>query len=268
MNQIEAEPGGRRLRTPAGEASHGGLAVLRRRNLSEDVVDRLLEFIAEGTAPERRLPVERTLCDQLHVSRSTVREALSTLAQLGVVELRGKGRYGSLVGARAELARRARVRRVTTELIDHPLEARRMLEPGIAALAAERGSERDLADVARELDLLERAAADGGEIVSFDSAFHSAIARAAGNPTLVFLINALTAALAESRERSFRPGVGAEIANRGHRTILEALQSRDPAGAAQAMLDHLGDVENLIRVSLEEEAHSSEAPSGPVDVKE
>ncbi|MBA3408223.1 MAG: winged helix-turn-helix transcriptional regulator, partial [Solirubrobacterales bacterium] len=93
--------------------------------LSEDVVDGLLDFIAGGSAPERRLPVERALCEQLHVSRSTVREALSTLAQLGVVVTRGKGRYGSLVGARAELARRERGRRVRTELIDHPLEARR-----------------------------------------------------------------------------------------------------------------------------------------------
>ncbi len=90
------------------------------------MVDGLLDFIAGGSAPERRLPVERALCEQLHVSRSTVREALSTLAQLGVVVTRGKGRYGSLVGARAELARRERGRRVRTELIDHPLEARRM----------------------------------------------------------------------------------------------------------------------------------------------
>lgn len=266
MDQIEAEPGGRRLRTPAGEASHGGLAALRRRNLSEDVVDRLLGFIAEGTAPERQLPVERTLCEQLQVSRSTVREALSTLAQLGVVEIRGKGRYGSLVGARTELARRARVSRVTTELIDHPLEARRMLEPGIAALAAQRGSEHDLADVARELELLERAAAEGGEIVSFDSAFHSAIARAARNPTLVFLIDALTAAMTDSREHSFRPGVGAETAIRGHRAILVALESGDPARAAEAMLNHLGDVEDLIRVSLEEEGHNSGPSSGPAGV--
>ncbi len=61
------------------------------------MVDGLLDFIAGGSAPERRLPVERALCEQLHVSRSTVREALSTLAQLGVVVTRGKGRYGSLV---------------------------------------------------------------------------------------------------------------------------------------------------------------------------
>lgn len=253
VDQIEAEPGAQPLPESADEDSHEGLAALRRRrNLSEDVVDGLLTFIADGSAPERRLPVERALCDQLHVSRSTVREALSTLTQLGVVVTRGKGRYGSLVGARAELARRARVRQVRSELIDHPLEVRRMLEPGIAALAAERGSEHEFADIARELALMEQAAAEGREIVSFDSAFHSAIARASGNPTLVFLIDALTAALTDSREHSFRPGVGAGTAIRGHHTVLDALLARDPERARQAMLDHLGDVESLIRVSIED----------------
>ncbi len=257
MDQIDAEPGAPRSHEPADQDSHRGLAALRRRNLSEDVVDELLDFIAGGSAPERRLPVERALCEQLHVSRSTVREALSTLAQLGVVVTRGKGRYGSLVGARAELARRERGRRVRTELIDHPLEARRILEPAIAALTAERGSPHELADVARELDLMEQAAIDGREIVSYDSAFHSAIARATGNPTLVFLIDALTAALTDSREHSFRPGVGGQTAIRGHRAILDALQAHDPQGAARAMLEHLGDVESLIRVSLEEGSDGS-----------
>lgn len=258
MDETEVDPGFARPPERADEDFDGGLPSLRRRNLSDDVVDRLLEYIAAGTAPERRLPVERALCDQLDVGRSTVREALSTLTQLGVVDTRGKGRFGSLVGARAELARRARVRRARSELIDHPLEARRILEPSIAALAAERGSEHDLADVEHELTLMEAAAAEGGEIVTFDSAFHSAIARATGNPTLVFLIDALTAALTGSREHSFRPGVGAETAIRGHRAVLDALRARDPEAAHHAMLGHLADVESLIRVSLEGDTYSPE----------
>jgi GntR family transcriptional repressor for pyruvate dehydrogenase complex len=240
---------------PTGEAAGGALAAVHRRSLSEDVVDRLLAFVAEGTAPQRRLPVERVLCEQLGVSRATVREALSTLAQLGVVETRGKARYGSLVGARAEIARRVRSRRARTELVDHPLEARRMIEPGIAALAAERGTAEDVSEIARDLELMEQAAAEGRPIVSFDSAFHSAIARASGNPTLVFVTDALTAALTDGREHSFRPGVGAATAIAGHRAILESIRARDPQGAAAAMLAHLGDVESLIRVSLEAETY-------------
>lgn len=260
MEQIEAKSGSRRLRQPADEASHRGLEALRRRNLSEDVVDRLLEFIAAGTAPERRLPVERALCAELHVSRTTVREALSTLTLLGVVETRGKGRYGSLVGARAQLVSRARVRHATSELVDHPLEARRILEPNIAALAAVRGSDWDLADVARELSSMERAAGSAREFVPFDSAFHAAVAQATGNPTLVFLINALTDALAESREHSFRPGPAVATAIEGHRAILAALRARDPRRASEAMLNHLGDVENLIRISIEDETSAAEMP--------
>lgn len=230
------------------------LTPLRRRSLSDGVVDQLLAYIAEGTAPERQLPVERVLCKQLDVSRTTVREALSTLMQLGVVETRGKGRYGSLVGARAYLASRERLRRNETELVDHPLEARRVLEPPIAALAAERATDDDLAEIARWLSLMQVATENGEDNVEYDSGFHAAIARATGNPTLVFLINALTDALAESRRLSFRPGRSAMIAVEGHEAILTALTARDPKAAANAMKRHLDDVAGMIRTSLEAES--------------
>jgi GntR family transcriptional repressor for pyruvate dehydrogenase complex len=236
----------------AAEASGSGLRAVGRRSLSEEVVDRLLEFIAGGDAPERRLPVERELCERLDVSRNTVREALSTLTHLGVLETRGKARYGSLVGARAVLAGRARGTRAERELIDHPLEARRILEPSIAALAAERASDEDLAQIDRTLEAMVAAVGDGAQVVAHDSAFHSAVARATGNPTLVFLIDALTDALRQSREVSFRPEVGARTAIDGHLEIAAALRAHDPAAAREAMLAHIDDIERLIRLSLED----------------
>jgi GntR family transcriptional repressor for pyruvate dehydrogenase complex len=238
-----------------------GLRAVGRRNLSEEVVDRLLEFVADGTAPERQLPVERVLCERLDVSRNTVREALSTLTHLGVVETRGKGRYGSLVGARALLASRVRGHLAERELIQHPLEARRILEPSIAALAAERATDEDIAEIARALEAMEASVGDGGQVVAYDSAFHSAVARASGNPTLVFLINALTDALEQSREVSFRPDVGARTAIEGHREIMAALRAHDPVAAKEAMLGHINDIERLIRLSLED--HAPEGAEGP-----
>jgi GntR family transcriptional repressor for pyruvate dehydrogenase complex len=249
-------------RQPIGTAASAELSPLRRRSLSDDVVDRLLEYIADGSAPDRRLPVERVLCEQLDVSRTTVREALSTLTHLGVVETRGNGRYGSLVGARACLASRARLRRTETELVDHPLEVRRMLEPKIAALAAERASEDDLAEIAGWLGRMEESTENGQDSVRYDSAFHGAIARATGNPTLVFLINALTDALAESRDRSFRPGFSAKLAIEGHRAIVAALRSGDGKAASDAMESHLDDVAEMIRVSIQDGTLSATTPEG------
>ncbi|MEA2230042.1 MAG: GntR family transcriptional regulator, transcriptional repressor for pyruvate dehydrogenase complex [Solirubrobacteraceae bacterium] len=245
--------------TRGGEAYGRGLRAVGRRNLSEEVVDRLLEFVADGTAPERQLPVERILCERLDVSRNTVREALSTLTHLGVVETRGKGRYGSLVGARALLANRDRGHLAERELIQHPLEARRILEPSIAALAAERATDDDLAEIARALDRMEASVGDGSEVVLYDSAFHAAVARAAANPTLAFLINALTDALEESRELSFRPETGAKTAIEGHREILAALRAHDPVAANEAMLGHINDIERLIRLSLEDQPSTGTA---------
>jgi GntR family transcriptional repressor for pyruvate dehydrogenase complex len=254
----EADPLGDERRGGGG-APGRGLRAVGRRNLSDEVVDRLLEYVAEGTAPERQLPVERVLCERLDVSRNTVREALSTLSHLGVVETRGKGRYGSLVGARTLLASRARGSLAERELIQHPLEARRILEPSIAALAAERATDQELADIERALQAMEAAIGDSSQVVAHDSAFHSAIARASGNPTLVFLINALTDALAESREVSFHPEVAARTAIEGHREIVTALRAHDPAAAKEAMLGHMEDIERLIRLSLEDRSPAGTA---------
>src|SRR2546425_12428285 len=80
----------------------------QRRSLPEEIVDQLVELIASGGFPDHRLPPERVLCDLLGVSRAPLREALSALNHLGVIETRGKTKYGSVARARAEaLARLA-----------------------------------------------------------------------------------------------------------------------------------------------------------------
>lgn len=245
---------------------HGGVAPrirpTRRRSLSEEIVDQLLELIASGDAPEQALPTERVLCERLQVSRAALREALSALTHLGVLETRGKVKYGGLVAARAQLMAREAPALKRTRLIDDPMEVRRILEPAMAALAAKRVDDVHLADVCMRLDRMEEAARRGERTVGHDSAFHAAIARATGNETLVQVVRSLGDAISASRDVSLREPEAVEAALEGHREIVAALRDHDAEGARRAMERHLDSVEGSIRALLPQE--DGEAVAHPV----
>jgi GntR family transcriptional regulator, transcriptional repressor for pyruvate dehydrogenase complex len=222
----------------------------RRKSLPEEITEQLLELIAAETAEEPRLPSERLLSEQLGVSRASLREALSALNELGVLDTRGKTKYARTARARAALVARVASKEPEQELILDPLEVRRMLEPEVAARAAERLSERDLRELERWLHLMEEAASRGERFIEYDSAFHVSIARATRNHTLIQLVAALTDVLREGRERSFEPPEAAKRALDDHRLILGALTARDSGKARRAMRTHLRHVEELVRLSL------------------
>jgi GntR family transcriptional repressor for pyruvate dehydrogenase complex len=234
---------------PAG----GDLEEIRppqRRSLPRQVADELLARIAGGQAAEVALPPERQLSEQLGVSRNVIREALSALNHLGVIETRGKLRIGLAARSRAQLLARAPVDGAERELLIDPIEARRVLEPEVAAIAAERASEEILQEAQHWLELMEQARLRDDRAADYDSAFHVSIARATGNRTLIELIATLTDTLQDSRELSFRPPEAMDTAIEDHRLILEAVRAGDVAGARLAMGRHLGRVESLIRRSL------------------
>jgi GntR family transcriptional repressor for pyruvate dehydrogenase complex len=246
----DTSPGVRVIGADAGGAPLSRLRPARRRSLTEEIVTQLLHMLADSPPPEARLPTERVLCERLEVSRASVREALSALSQLGVVETRGKGKYGSTAGAHALLLARETTDVYEQELLRHPLEARQLLEPHVAALAARRRTDKHLAEIEHWLSQMQGAQERDEQIVSYDSAFHVSIARATHNPTLVRLVRTLTDSLSASRALSFSAEHAKETAISGHAGILDALRDADPARARRAMTRHLDEVERLIRASL------------------
>jgi GntR family transcriptional repressor for pyruvate dehydrogenase complex len=223
----------------------------RRRSLPEEIVDQLLELIASAGESEFRMPPERALCLQLGVSRTSLREALSALVHLGVLETQGKTKLGIAARARAQLVARVSDQASERQLVTDPLEVRRILEPEAAALAADRGSKRDFDEIAEWLRLMEAALERGERVVEYDSAFHVAIARAAGNVVLVQLVSAVADALQHSRELSFMQRNAGPVAVAGHKRILTALRERDAEGAGIAMRAHVDDVARLVQVTLD-----------------
>lgn len=226
----------------------------RRKGLAEEVADQLVDLIASRSAPEVRLPPERELCEQFGVSRNPLREALAALDQLGIVETRGKARIGLSARARARQMAKltAPAGASPQDVLLHPMETRRIVEPDTAALAATRATEESLADMQRWLDLMDVAIREGRPVAEYDSGFHVAIARATANVILTELVGALTDALEPSRARSFRPQEAATRALDDHRAILEAIRAGHADDARRAMGAHLDHVEELLRSTLPE----------------
>jgi GntR family transcriptional regulator, transcriptional repressor for pyruvate dehydrogenase complex len=222
----------------------------RRRSLTQEIVEQLLDLIGGHTTPELRLPPERVLADQLGVSRASLREALSALAHSGIVRTRGKAKYANPGRARARMLTSLASPSSERELVTDPLEVRRLLEPEVASKAAERATDRALGEIEQWLRLMEEGMRRGERVVEYDSAFHVSIARATENHTLTRLIEGLADSLRESRELSFWPREAADLSLAGHREILGALRMRDPEGARRAMREHLDHVEALLRETL------------------
>jgi GntR family transcriptional regulator, transcriptional repressor for pyruvate dehydrogenase complex len=225
----------------------------RKRSLPAEVLDQLLNLIAGGSGAEFALPNERELCEQLGVSRNVLREALAGLESHGVVEIRGKSRIAMIARARAQLVARVPRHSSERELVGDPIEVREILEPEVAALAAERASDQSLHELDRCLQLMQAGIVRGERVVEFDAAFHVAVASATENQTLIALIRSLSDVVHESRERSFLSGEpAAKESLRGHRAIVAAIRAHNRDEAREAMRDHLRSVERLIRETLDD----------------
>ncbi|MEA2383729.1 MAG: GntR family transcriptional regulator, transcriptional repressor for pyruvate dehydrogenase complex [Solirubrobacteraceae bacterium] len=237
-------------RTPTVVPSDVAVAVVRplrparRRSLTDEILDQLLELIASGSPPEVRLPSERVLCAELAVSRTALREALSALSHLGVVQTRAKVKYGSPLRARTAILSRSQMS--DPSQVSATFEVRRMLEPQVAAAAAERAAPEAIEEMEQLLEALPDGGASAGRIVELDTAFHAAIARATMNPVVMQLVTALNDAAQEERVATYRNPAAVEVARSGHARIVAAIKAGDKAAARRAMERHLKEAERVL----------------------
>jgi GntR family transcriptional repressor for pyruvate dehydrogenase complex len=223
---------------------------IKRPRIYEEIANQIRAQILGGRLrPGDRLPNERDLSATLGVSRPVLRQALAALETLGLIESRvGSGTFVSerswTVGQLATL--------LTTQrgLVTEPLEVRRIIEPPIARLAAERATPAEIAEAASWIDAQAARVAAGESMVAEDTAFHDTLARAGGNELLVRLVEALHEMLRPSRERSLETPAGSRESLEWHRRILAAVVERDGQRAEAEMRAHLNSVEALILASL------------------
>jgi GntR family transcriptional repressor for pyruvate dehydrogenase complex len=135
----------------------------------------------------------------------------------------------------------------------HLAEVRAILEPEIAALAAVRAEEEDIATMREAVAVMDRSGLDGDAFIEADLDFHLSLAEAAANPLILSLIDSIVGLLREQRMRVFKVDGGPERGQLHHKRILEAVERRDSEKAREAMRAHLQQVREDCPVETNEE---------------
>ena len=219
--------------------------LMTRQPLPDQVAAELVRRIASGEYAEGSvIPPESELASQLAVGRSTVREAMKGLVGAGMVEIqRGKGTFVRprsgwspfdplVLVASSGLPDGARA---TTRKV---LEARRLVEVGVAELAATRATPEQVERLDQTIARME-AAPDVASFVSADLAFHETLLEAADNPFVAALFAPIGALLTDERTRTSEPESLRPLAITAHRAIAAAVRRHDPVKARKAMSAHL-----------------------------
>jgi DNA-binding FadR family transcriptional regulator len=217
------------------------LQAVESRRLYRQIADQIAQLIGSGEfLPGSRLPAERELATSLGVSRASVREAIISLEIAGLVEVRvGTGIFVT-APARQPVAARD-VGPGPFEL----LQARKLIEGEIAAVAAAKATADDIAALRKCVARMEAHVDDFGVREATDRDFHVQIAKATGNGSLELVVEGLWDQRAELWRRTqlhFHTPDLAHKTIRDHAAILDAIAARDPEGARAAMHRHLSRV--------------------------
>ena len=226
------------------------MAQKRKAKLSEQTADRLYERIVyeRRYVPGSKLPNENQLSEELQVSRTTLREAISFLVAQEVLEIRrGRGTFVAeeLPAAGMDLTElegmRSRIR--AKDLF----ELRRIFEPATVALACERATDEELEQIRKKARRVERVAAEGGDWPLADQEFHWAIIKASHNEYMRRLYPIINSAVNEILQITRNRRQMQEIALADNILIMEFLLQRDAPGARYAMSIHMKHLINTLR---------------------
>lgn len=221
-----------------GSRSFTGLKPLTRPRLYEQVAEQITGWIDDnGLKPGDRLPPERELATRLGVSRATVSQALVALEVIGVVAVR-HGDGAVLTETRASTKIIDAIRAHATRLPEI-IEARDALESKLAALAAQRRSDDDMARIDGALDDMERDIDGGGRGVEGDELFHAAVTAAAHSSLLARMMAEISDLILETRIESLSQPGRPRDSLKAHRKIADAIRRQEPRAAAEAMHDHV-----------------------------
>ncbi len=244
---------------------------VKTKRVYQQIVDQIKGLLKTGQLkPGDRLDSERELAENLGVSRASVREALAAMEHLGVLETRqGEGTFI------ADHYQKPLIEPFLIMTLMDPttnmelLEVRKILEVQAVELATLRADDKDLEKLEKYILLMEE---DLGKNIlgeENDASFHFCIAEATKNRALIRIMHTIS----DSLEQSMRSGRYRLFAKEGngqklyqqHLDIFDAVSSRDPEAAKNAMLKHLNfvvreleklekNIEAVDRTSINKEA--------------
>jgi DNA-binding FadR family transcriptional regulator len=224
---------------------------VRTRRTFEEAAEQIADKVRAGELRVGdKLPGERDLAVRMEISRPTLREAVRVLVDAGVLEVRRGPGGGMFVASDVVPVELIRLRS-TTRMgeVAAVLEARRLIEPGVVRLAAERATDDDLEALDRSIEqmraIVERGyrAEDEDRFLQLDMQFHLALARAARNPTVEALMRTLLRQLEIARDMVMHVPLVPEWTIDIHERTLEAVRGGDPDAVAAVMDEHLEKLE-------------------------
>jgi GntR family transcriptional repressor for pyruvate dehydrogenase complex len=230
--------------------------------LTESVFEKLVTSLLQGPwEAGDRIPPERELCQQLGIGRASLREALKALELIGMLECRVGD--GTFVLPRSEFLSRPLLWAITgtdkAELRDI-VEARRVMEGEIAALAAERATKEEADEVGAAVADLRAGIGEPARALEADMRFHLALAKAAHNEILFNAVQLLRNLMAQWILIKLRmPQACAKVLEQ-HEAIYMAVRHRDPMRARAEMLQHLTEMGQLLMKVVENNHQDSFAP--------
>lgn len=241
-------------RTSSTEEASLFAALPRESTLPTRIVEQIESLLENALLqPGDKLPPERELAQQFRVSRTVVREALVALEAKGLLETAPRG--GAIIQLpKAKTVARSLafyLRRGSPEGVagSHIHEVRRTLEMDIAERAAQRRTPADLAALRRLLEEMAQLEKARNRWVENDVEFHHTLALATHNPLYPLLLESIADIMLEVRRMAVHVRGSFENALDHHRAIFFYVDRGDPEGARQAMLDHLIDSEEVMKLA-------------------
>ena len=223
---------------------------INRQKIYEVIAEQIKQQIMSGDLkPGDRLPTGKELCEMYQVGRSTVREALSALEIMGLIETR-QGEGSTVKTWKAEDMEFLNFQDllISEETVLELMEARKSLETSISRMAAAKRTEEDLKKLEDNLKNMELNVTNVNESKKFDMLFHQTLAQSTHNSIMVHLMKTISDHMDKAMEEIRRITLGnprlSERILKEHRSIYQAVVDQDSDLAQQKMLEHLGHFEN------------------------
>lgn len=236
--------------------SHLPIEPINNKKMYEKIADALMAMIRSGELkPGDRVAPVGDLAAQFGVGRSAVREALSALRAMGLIDMRqGEGTYIRSFSPETFSKYLSTGILMEERDIDDLLDVRELLESEAARRAATSNDSVLIQEIFKALDSMKEVKEDASIGEEADLAFHLAVARASGNRLLAQLMASVSEAIAELMRETRRIWIYSQDSAikkmyQEHRMIVDAIAEGVPDRARQAMLDHLASVRQIIKQS-------------------
>jgi len=231
-----------KVQKPKRIAAHGT-------HVYHSIFEELQQRIRQGDwLPGERMPSITQLAKELQVGAGSIREALRSLQSIGLVKIEhGSGVY--VTGRRPATELSSHFQNVGSGLVVALAETRWILEPELAALAAERATNEELAEFEDLTRQMEEAAQRGNNFAELDVLFHRQIARSARNPILYQTMEGVSDLFLESRKTILLDPDALLRALRYHALIADALKQRNAPQARLLMQGHMNSMLNEVLAS-------------------